>query len=338
MIINSYTEFQPLEEIVVGRAYPGEYFDYINDPEIRNYMIRLFDETEEDFLNLIQLLQSFGVTVTRPEIVSKAEFQNQAVQGHFSYPPITPRDHAITLGNTLFKNSATTMYNSVMDYYQQLGGTVIDPYNRRWDSDHVMSNSSASCILRLGRDIFFDQSDWLTHQQSQWVQENILQGRDHRIHFMDTDGHSDAVFCIPKPGIILTTHHDKNLDYNRDFPGWQVYRIQPVRNTIIQERVEQGIEWWAPGRDDSDKFKNYVETYLNNWLGSIHETVFDVNVLVVDESNVIFSHYNRDLFAFCEKQGINCHVSELRHRYFWDGGIHCCTLDIRRTGGMESYL
>ena len=338
MLINSYTEFQPLQEIVVGKAYPGEYFDYITDPEIRNHMMQVFDETEEDFQHLIQMLKGFGVTVIRPTIVSKEQFQKQAQQGHFSYPPITPRDHAITLGNTLFKNSASTMYNSVMDHYEKAGGHVMDPHNRAWNSGHIMSNSSASCILRLGRDIFFDQSEWLTRAQSQWIEQHVLPESEYRIHYMDTDGHSDAVFCIPKPGVILTTHHDKNMDYNADFPDWQVYRIEPVRNEIIQERVEHGIDWWAPGRDDSEKFKNYVDTYLNTWLGNIHETVFDVNVLVVDESNVIFSHYNKDLFDFCQKHGINCHVSELRHRYFWDGGIHCCTLDIRRAGGAESYL
>lgn len=338
MIINSYTEFQPLEEVVVGRAYPGEYFDFINDSEVRDHLMRLFDETEEDFQKLIKTIEGFGVKVIRPTLYKKEDFQRTADQGSFNYPPITPRDHAITMGNTLFKNSPATQYNSVMDYYQNLGGEVIDPYNRQWSTDHIMSNSSASCMLRLGKDIFFDRSDWLTLEQSQWVSENILKDRGHRIHYMDTDGHSDAVFAILKPGVIITTYHDKFMDYNRDFPGWDVYRIEPVRNPIIQERCDQGIEWWAPGRDTSAKFKNYVDTYLNTWLGSIHETVFDVNVLVIDESNVIFSHYNRDLFAFCERHGINCHVSELRHRYFWDGGIHCCTLDIRRRGGMETYL
>lgn len=338
MIINSYTEFQPLQEVVVGRAYPGHYFDYITDTEIRDHMVRLFDETEEDFQNLISMLKRFNVTVTRPDIVSKKEFQEQAVQGHFSYPPITPRDHAITLGQTLFKNSGSTMYDSVMDHYETLGGQVLDPFNRSWDSSHVMTGSSASCILRLGHDIFFDQSDWMSPAQSQWIVEHVLEPGKYRVHYMDTEGHSDAVFCIPKPGVILSTCHDVNMNYDQDFPGWQVYRMEAVRNEIIQSRVDQGIEWWAPGRDDSDKFKNYVDTYLNHWLGSIHETVFDVNVLVVDTENVIFSHYNRDLFRFCESKGINCHIAELRHRYFWDGGIHCCTLDVRRSGGMETYL
>jgi len=60
--------------------------------------------------------------------------------------------------------------------------------------------------------------------------------------------------------------------------------------------------------------------------------------LVLDESNVIFSAYNKEVFAYCEKHGINSIISELRHSYFWDGGIFCCTQDIRRCGGLETYL
>ena len=58
----------------------------------------------------------------------------------------------------------------------------------------------------------------------------------------------------------------------------------------------------------------------------------------LDEQNVIFSAHNADVFRYCESHGINPIVSELRHSYFWDGGISCCTQDIRRRGGLETYL
>jgi hypothetical protein len=70
----------------------------------------------------------------------------------------------------------------------------------------------------------------------------------------------------------------------------------------------------------------------------VAETVFDVNCLVLDESHVIFSAYNRDVFDFCWRHAIEPIICELRHSYFWDGGISCCTQDIRRRGGLETYL
>ena len=34
-MINSYTSWQPLEEVIVGRAYSPDYFDFIDDPQVR---------------------------------------------------------------------------------------------------------------------------------------------------------------------------------------------------------------------------------------------------------------------------------------------------------------
>ena len=45
-----------------------------------------------------------------------------------------------------------------------------------------------------------------------------------------------------------------------------------------------------------------------------------------------------NVFEFCKKHQINPIISELRHSYFWDGGISCCTQDLRRRGGLETYL
>jgi len=53
---------------------------------------------------------------------------------------------------------------------------------------------------------------------------------------------------------------------------------------------------------------------------------------------VIFSAYNRPVFDYCRQHRINPIISELRHSYFWDGGISCCTQDLRRRGGLEQYL
>ena len=56
------------------------------------------------------------------------------------------------------------------------------------------------------------------------------------------------------------------------------------------------------------------------------------------EDGMVFSAYNKQVFDYCEKHRINPIISELRHSYFWDGGVSCCTQDIRRKGGLETYL
>ena len=37
-IINSYTSWQPLEEVIVGCAYTPDYFDFIENAQVRNQL------------------------------------------------------------------------------------------------------------------------------------------------------------------------------------------------------------------------------------------------------------------------------------------------------------
>ena len=49
MKINCHSDFQPLKEIIVGRSYHQDSFDFIKESQIRNPLKRILEETEEDF-------------------------------------------------------------------------------------------------------------------------------------------------------------------------------------------------------------------------------------------------------------------------------------------------
>jgi len=191
------------------------------------------------------------------------------------------------------------------------------------------------------RRVFYN-SDYLRPDQTRWIVDNVL-GPEYRIHEAVTDGHGDAVFAILKPGVILSSKHDQNLNFDRDFPGWEVCKVW---DSSVWAAIEVGKfkaestpgAWYVTGQTPTPQFIKFVDTYLSKWTGFVQETVFDVNCLVLDESHVIFSAYNKDVFDFCRKHRIEPIISELRHSYFWDGGISCCTQDIRRRGILESYL
>jgi hypothetical protein len=339
-MINSYTSWQPLEEVIVGRAYPADYFDFISDAQVRNQLQQILHETEQDLNNLQHTLEQFGVRVHRPSLIDKHWFQAQQVSGKsVPLPPLTPRDWQITLGQKLLRIIPMPELDAVCQEFQN---QVVNPHQGRWDPDCILNGASASCIVRVGRDVFFDNSDFLRPDQTRWIAENVL-GPEYRIHEAVTDGHGDAVFAILKPGVILSSKHDENLNFERDFPGWEVLRIMDSSIDAAMAagkfRYENGPQtWYVTGQTPTAEFTNYVDTYLTEWTGFVAETVFDVNCLVLDESNVIFSAYNKTVFDFCERHGINPIISELRHSYFWDGGISCCTQDLRRRGGLETYL
>ena len=328
----------------MGRAYTPDYFDFINNSQVRNQLQQILSETEEDLENLARTIQQYGAVVRRPELPNRDWFHDNQIENNgVPLPPLTPRDWQITLGQKLLRVLPITELNSICnEYNRQQPGSVVNPHGRHWDEHCILNGAAASCIVRVGRDVFFDNSEFLRPDQSQWIVDNVL-GAEYRVHEAVTDGHGDAVFAILKPGVLLSSKHDVNLNFDQDFPGWDVCKVW---DSSIWAAMEVGKfkydsnpgAWYVQGQTPTPEFTEFVDTYLNKWTGFVAETVFDVNCLVLDESHVIFSAYNKQVFDYCNRHQIEPIICELRHSYFWDGGISCCTQDIRRRGGLETYL
>jgi hypothetical protein len=99
-----------------------------------------------------------------------------------------------------------------------------------------------------------------------------------------------------------------------------------------------GGKWWIQGEEHNDQLIDYVESWLGNWVGYCEETVFEVNMLSINDECVIVNNYNKKVFDFLKKHKINPIISEQRHRWFWDGGVHCLTQDLYREGNQIDYF
>ena len=169
-MINSYTSWQPLEEVIVGRAYSPDYFDFIEDPQVRNQLQQILHETEEDLNNLQKTIETYGARVRRPNLPPKDQFVWwQTENGGAPLPPLTPRDWQISLGQKLLRVLPMEELDDICaDYTDQ----VVNPHKGRWDPDCILNQASASCIVRVGRDVFFDNSDYLKPEQTRWIVDN----------------------------------------------------------------------------------------------------------------------------------------------------------------------
>ena len=68
------------------------------------------------------------------------------------------------------------------------------------------------------------------------------------------------------------------------------------------------------------------------------ETVFEVNMLSVDENTIISLNYQEECHKKLREHGIEPIYCRFRHRNFWDAGLHCLTVDTVREGGMQNYF
>jgi len=155
------------------------------------------------------------------------------------------------------------------------------------------------------------------------------------------DGHSDGNFHPIKPGAILSLTDVQT--YSETFPGWDVCYLPDQSWTRVHEflklKEKNSGKWWLAGEEDNDEFTHFVETWLQDWIGYVEETVFDVNVLMLDEHHCCVSNPNNEqVNSFLKKHNVEPVYVPWRHRYFWDGGLHCITLDLYREGVQQDYF
>jgi hypothetical protein len=90
--------------------------------------------------------------------------------------------------------------------------------------------------------------------------------------------------------------------------------------------------------DDDQSILDWLNHWLMEWKGYTQEVAFESNVLVVNPTNIIYNIEQPKVFKLLETFGINCHVCKIRHGGFWDAGIHCLTLDIKRKGKKRKII
>ena len=372
MMYNVYQHWDPLKVCVVGRSYPPEFYSWINKPSVRSLFERIAQETEEDFQNIIKTLESFGVTVLRPDL-PKTTFLN----GQYVSPPMTPRDTSLMVGTIYYESNSfnfNKFYNNVKDSNWPTCATLEEFYNLPKDlikechsqhnltavldahsqynqitqhvrnqgnivKSHLSDRYNGAMVSRIGQDLYFGTHFYRQDNQD-FVEQVNLEFFNTRNHVVNTGGHADATFCAVCPGLIISLFDVPS--YAKTFPGWEVVYLPEQSWHLVDEFVKLKEKnkgrWWIPGFEHDQDVVNTVETWLSHWTGYVEETVFDVNMLVIDPKNVMVFNYNKQVFDTLDRYGITPHIVPFRHRYFWDGGIHCVTSDLHREGHRQNYF
>ena len=58
----------------------------------------------------------------------------------------------------------------------------------------------------------------------------------------------------------------------------------------------------------------------------------------IDENTLVANYYDKELAQKLKGYGVEIIEAPMRHRSFWDCGIHCATVDLVREGSMEDYF
>lgn len=302
-MIHSYNEWDPLVEVVVGRA------DFANWPttdpvfalESQKTTWRetpvpsgpvpdwIIDEANQDLDFLANTLEQLDVTVHRPRALN---YQEQG--GMYGY---CPRDRLLIYGDTVV--DPAMMYPC-----RDMETETLDQVIYRADTVHRMPRDQnmildAANVLRLNDSMLYLESASGNLAAYKWLQQKFPNVTIELCKFY-SGVHIDSTIVPLREGLVLVNASRVNShNLPRVFSDWQVIWINDV--------VEQGF---------------YQYPYASKWIA--------LNMLVVDPYTVIVDRHQTKLIDILEKFNFTVIPLELRHSRTLGGGFHCVTLDLVR--------
>ena len=118
MTYSVYQHWDPLKVCMVGKTYPPEFYSWIENVQTRNIFEKLAKETEEDYQNLIKLLENkFNVRTLRPEFPNNLD--ELYVDGKWVQPPTAPRDYFIMIGEKFWVPQIPNASHAWSVFYRQ---------------------------------------------------------------------------------------------------------------------------------------------------------------------------------------------------------------------------
>lgn len=383
---NSYNSYDPLKSVLIGHAYPVDFFADHPDTKVADSLCKVNDETREDLDNMQKILEERGVRVHRmtDQCIGDGKTWNSVAEvmdqkGFIPRPLMAPRDEYMVLGKNLIActpKSCWYMPEDLMDYED-----ILSPSPKRirknkspwgWPNhddegmenpwwfgnfgdeqiESVKSRITGPSIVRTGRDLLVDVDRSIPDSAflfaTKWIQKyNEVFGENFRAHRCEFGRHSDGLMNILRPGLVISSAGMEN--YNLTYPGWDVAYIKKPNNDYIKKFRElkfnqrgtdanRMMRYWIAGEEGNNALHDFIDLWFNENVGECFETNFDVNVLSLDHNTTMTSGKNLEAEAELKKFGIETVVAPIRHRWFWDGGAHCCTVDLVREGDCQDHF
>ena len=227
-------------------------------------------------------------------------------------------------------NTKLNFYQHVFDDLKNQGNEIV-----KTNLDFI----NGCFVSRIGDNLFFATQTY--HDNKQIILDQVNQlfpNTQNRV--VNSGGHGDAVYCPITPGLIISLNDVPT--YADTFPDWEVVYLPPsnyshMREFEVSMKHNKG-RWFIPGFEQDYNLINMVDHYFDEWVGQVSETVFDVNILIIDPKNIVVSAHNDKVESACARHGIEVHIVPFRHKYFWDCGIHCVTNDLNRAGTCQTWL
>jgi glycine amidinotransferase len=344
----SYTEWDPLEEVIVGIAdeamlpswntineitFPSGALDTLRHRAGTPYPPEWVEAARGDVAEFVDVLQTAGVRVRRPDAMDFASsFATPAWQVASGFCAANPRDVLLVVGDEIIEAPMADRgryyeiwpYRSLLNEYFRAGARwtaaprpqLLDelydvgaPGRGEWITTELEPTFDAADFVRCGRDIIGQRSHVTNDAGIEWLRRNL--GEDYRIHLIE-------------PQWTQAAHIDTTL-----------MPLAPGKLLVNHKYFDpEGLPAAFAGWDvlvppEPVPLATGVFSTVSSWIS--------MNILMLDERRVIVERRQEPLMKAFEQWGFEPIPCSFEHYYCFAGSFHCATLDVRRRGELQSY-
>jgi glycine amidinotransferase len=349
-VVNSFTEWEPLDEVVVG-TLAGAVFPTWQESmkaTMPHPAWRVFREqggrplpeehavaAERELDRLVDVLEAEGVRVVRPERREHGTpFATPDWSTAGSYAAM-PRDLLIVVGNSIIEAPMSwrcryheiDAYRPLIKSYFQRGARWLpaprpqltdELFVSGFDPDHLDAGDRYA-ITEF--EPVFDAADFVRFGRDILVQKSHVTNEFGIEWLSRAVGDQFRVHTIP-----VDDPHAMHIDAT-------IVPLAPGKLLVNPERYVP-----HPLFRDWEILPAPKPTLPDDWPMYFCSPWVSMNLLSLDERTVIVERQEQPLIDALTGWGFDCIPVDFRHVYSFGGSFHCVTLDVHRRGGPAEYL
>ncbi len=351
--VNSYTEWDPLEEVIVGSLegatiptphlavtfnvprYVAQIFMLVGGFRYPGFLTKPAKRELEEFINI---LEGEGITVRRPEPINfRAKFGTHLWNSR-GFCVACPRDGFLVIGDEIIeapmawrtRQMEAMAYRSLFKEYFRAGARWTSAprpelADELFNADYRLPEPGESMRFVVNEyEPVFDAADFVRCGKDLFVTRSNVTNES---GIMWLERHLGDRFRIHR----IESRCRQPMHIDSTFMPLAPGKVLVNPEFVDVERLPKILDSWdvliAP---QPDPIPNPILSMCSSWLS--------INVLMLDEKRVMVESSQTSMIKALQDWGFEPIPCPFRNYAPFGGSFHCATLDIRRRGGLQSYF
>ena len=354
--VNSHNEWDPLEEVVVGRlegaAAPPSHVTMVGNlpakaarlyPLLagRRYPRVLLKPAQRELEGFVRLLEAEGIKVRRPDIVDFSFRFSSPDWTSNGFCTASPRAGILVIGDQIIETPMawrsryfeTHAYRTLLkEYWSQGARWISAPKPQLLDclyADHFRPPAKGEPVRYIINEFepLFDAADFVRCGTDLFVTRSNATNAS-GIEWLRR--HLGPQFRIHE----IKSHCPQPLHIDTTFVPLAPGKVLINPEYVDPRELPPILESWdilvAPEPDPIRGLRNLHLSMVSKWIS--------LNVLMLDPERVVVERSQVSMIRLLKDHGLTPVPCPFMNYKPFGGSFHCATLDIRRRGTLQSYF